>query len=179
MTVIHSCQMYLYCLVFHIWLNGPLYLLNLNALTRFLPSQTINWEKDETCEQYLLDRNVSIDEAEVHCLTNTKTCSSSCKKSISQMQFTVKWWEMIYGQNILQLAIPLNASRTDKDCTVLLQRYGSFCKYATIFSSFFVLSFCAENMAALLSLLTNKHGQKKGDCPLHKCRAYPNGSRKH
>jgi len=28
---------------------------------------------------------VSIDEAEVNCLTNTKTCSSSCKKSISQM----------------------------------------------------------------------------------------------
>jgi len=33
---------------------------------------------------------------------------------------------MIDGQNILQLAKPLNASRTDKDCTVLLQRYGSF-----------------------------------------------------
>jgi len=30
---------------------------------------------------------VSIDEAEVNCLTNTKTCSSSCKKNISQMQF--------------------------------------------------------------------------------------------
>jgi len=29
---------------------------------------------------------------------------------------------MIEGQNILQLAIPLKASRTDKDCTVLLQR---------------------------------------------------------
>jgi len=28
-------------------------------------------------------------------------------------------------QNILQLAIPLNASRTD--CTVLLQRYSCFC----------------------------------------------------
>jgi len=37
-------------------------------------------------------------------------------------------------QNILQLAIPLNASRTDKDCTVLLQSYGSFCWYGTIFS---------------------------------------------
>jgi len=34
---------------------------------------------------------------------------------------------MINGQNILQLAIPLNISRTDKDCTVLLQRYGSLC----------------------------------------------------
>jgi len=32
---------------------------------------------------------------------------------------------MIDGQNILQLAKPLNASRTDKGCTVLLQRYGS------------------------------------------------------
>jgi len=41
---------------------------------------------------------------------------------------------MIDGQNILQLAIPLNTSRTDKDCTVLLQRYGSFCWYGTIFS---------------------------------------------
>jgi len=28
---------------------------------------------------------------------------------------------MIDGQNILQLAKPLNTSRTDKDCTVLLQ----------------------------------------------------------
>jgi len=34
---------------------------------------------------------------------------------------------MIDGQNFLQIAIPLNASRTDKDCTVLLQRYGSLC----------------------------------------------------
>jgi len=34
---------------------------------------------------------------------------------------------MIDGQNILQLAIPLNASRTDKNCTVLLQCYGSLC----------------------------------------------------
>jgi len=30
-------------------------------------------------------------------------------------------------QNILQLAIPLITSRTDKDCTVLLQRYGVLC----------------------------------------------------
>ena len=52
MTVIHSCQMSLYCtsLTFHIWLNGPLYLLNLNALTRFFRLQTTNWEKDVTCE---------------------------------------------------------------------------------------------------------------------------------
>jgi len=34
----------------YIWLNGPLYLLNLNALTRFLRLQTTNWENDETCE---------------------------------------------------------------------------------------------------------------------------------
>jgi len=31
------------------------------------------------------------------------------------------------GQNILQLAIPLIDLRTDKDCTVLLQRHGSLC----------------------------------------------------
>jgi len=30
-------------------------------------------------------------------------------------------------QNILQLAIPLNAPRTYKGCTVLIQRYGSLC----------------------------------------------------
>ena len=47
-----ACQMYLYCtsLVFHIWLSGPLHLLNLNALTRFLRLQTTNWENDEPCE---------------------------------------------------------------------------------------------------------------------------------
>jgi len=32
-------------------------------------------------------------------------------------------------------------------------------------------------MAALLSLLINKHGQKKGDDTLYKCRAYPNGAK--
>jgi len=31
------------------------------------------------------------------------------------------------GQNILQLAIPLSASITDEDCTILLQRYGCLC----------------------------------------------------
>jgi len=38
---------------------------------------------------------------------------------------------MIDGQNILQLAMPLKASRTDKDCTVLLQRYDFFLDAAT------------------------------------------------
>jgi len=48
----YSCQMYLYytSLVLHIWLNGPLYLLNLNALTRFLYLQTTEWENLEPCE---------------------------------------------------------------------------------------------------------------------------------
>jgi len=57
----------------------------------------------------LLDGNVSTEEAEVNYLPNTKTCSSSCETSISQMQFIVKWWNMMDGQNMLQLAIPLNA----------------------------------------------------------------------
>ena len=39
---------------------------------------------------YLLHRNVSIDEAEVNCLTDTKTCLSLCQKNINQMQFIVK-----------------------------------------------------------------------------------------
>jgi len=34
------------------------------------------------------------------------------------MQFIVKSWIKKDGQNILQLLLPLNASRTDKDCTV-------------------------------------------------------------
>ena len=61
---------------------------------------------------YLLDKNVSIDDPEVNCLTNTKACLSSHKKSINQMQFVVKWWNMKDGENILQLAVgpPLNAS---------------------------------------------------------------------
>jgi len=42
----------------------------------------------------MLDRNVSIDEAEINCLTNTKTCLRSYKKSINQMQFIVKLWNM-------------------------------------------------------------------------------------
>jgi len=44
MTVIYSCQMYLYCrcLVLHIWPNGPLYLLCLNPLIRFLRLQQLN-----------------------------------------------------------------------------------------------------------------------------------------
>jgi len=46
MTVIYLCQIYLYCtsLVLPIWLNGPLHLLNLNALARFLLLQTTEWE---------------------------------------------------------------------------------------------------------------------------------------
>jgi len=74
--------MYLYCtsLVFHIWVNGPL-LLNFKALIRFLLLQTTDWEKDETYEQYLLERNVSIDEAEVNCLTNTKIVSVRAKRA--------------------------------------------------------------------------------------------------
>jgi len=34
-------------------------------------------------------------------------------------------------------------------------------------------------MAVLLTLLINKHGQKKGDRLLYKCRAYPSGSEKY
>ena len=51
-TVIHSCQIYLYCTshVFHIWLHVPPYLLNFKALTRFLRLQTTTREKDETGE---------------------------------------------------------------------------------------------------------------------------------
>jgi len=30
--------------------DGPLHLLNLNALSRFLRLQTTNWENDELCE---------------------------------------------------------------------------------------------------------------------------------
>jgi len=33
-------------------------------------------------------------------------------------------------------------------------------------------------VAALLSLLINKHEQKKGDRHLYKCRTYPSGSKK-
>jgi len=44
MTVIYSYQKCLYCtsLVLHIWLNEPLHLLNLNALSRFLHLQQLN-----------------------------------------------------------------------------------------------------------------------------------------
>jgi len=34
-------------------------------------------------------------------------------------------------------------------------------------------------VAALLNLLTIKHGHKKGDRSLYKCRAYPSSSNKH
>jgi len=46
----------------------------------------------------------------LNCLTNTKTCLSSCKKSINQMQFIVKWWNMKDKQNILQRVMQFNAS---------------------------------------------------------------------
>jgi len=51
-TVYYSCQMCLYftSLVLHTWLNGPLYLLNLNAFTRILRLQTIAWENVELCD---------------------------------------------------------------------------------------------------------------------------------
>jgi len=46
-------------------LNGPLYLLNLNALTGFLRLQTTEWENVEPCGQYILERNASVDEAKL------------------------------------------------------------------------------------------------------------------
>jgi len=66
-TVYYSCQMYLYCtsLVLYIWPNGPLYLTNSNALTRFLRLPTTEWENVEPCESYLLERYVSVDEAKL------------------------------------------------------------------------------------------------------------------
>jgi len=52
MTVYYSCQMYLYCtsIALYICLKGPLYLLNFNALTRFLLVQTIEWGNVKPCE---------------------------------------------------------------------------------------------------------------------------------
>jgi len=41
-----------------------------------------------------------------------------------------------------------------------------------------VLPFCDENMPALLSLLINKYGQKKGDRHPYKYRAHASGSKK-
>jgi len=66
-TAIYSGPMYLYCtcLLLHIWLNRPLYLLHLNALTWFFRLQITEWENDEPCEQYLLDRNVSISNVKI------------------------------------------------------------------------------------------------------------------
>ena len=37
----------------------------------------------------------------------------------------------------------------------------------------------SDSTALLLILLINKHGQKKRDRTLYKCRAYPSGSKKH
>ena len=91
MTAIHSCKMICNAQVLCFTSGyGPLHLLNLNSLTKFLRLKTTNWENEEPCEQYLLDRNVSIDEAEVTYLTNIKICSTSCEKNINQMQFIVK-----------------------------------------------------------------------------------------
>ena len=69
-------------------LYGPLYLLNSNALARFLRLQSAEWENDEPCEWYLIDRNVSIDEAEVNCWPMTKLVCVRAKraaKGIDQM----------------------------------------------------------------------------------------------
>ena len=97
-TAYYSCQIYLHCtnLVLHIWLNGPLYLLNLNAFNGKILNHVSSICLRET---FLLMK--------LNCLTNTKTCLSSCKNTINQMQFIVKWWNMTDGQNILQLAITI------------------------------------------------------------------------
>jgi len=50
------------------------------------------------------------------------------------MQSIVRLWNKKGGKNIFQLAIPLNASRPDKHCTVLLQRHGSLWECGAIFS---------------------------------------------
>jgi len=98
-TVYYSCQMYLYCtsLVLYIWLNWPFYLLNLNALTRFLRLQQLNRKMLNHVSSICLRETFPL--MKLNCLTNTKTCLSSCEKSINQMQFIVKWWNMRDGQN--------------------------------------------------------------------------------
>jgi len=48
-------------------------------------------------------------------------------------------------------------------------------KYLTVVNCF---PFCDENMAALLSFIINKHGQKKADRHAYKCSAYAIGSKK-
>jgi len=80
--------MYLYCtsLALHIWLNGPLYLLDFNPLTIFLRVQQQNRKMMNLASSICVIETF----VDVSCLTNTKTCLSSCKKIMKQLQVVVK-----------------------------------------------------------------------------------------
>jgi len=77
-TVYYSCHMYPYCtsLLLHIWLNGPLYLLNVSALTRYRRLQITDGK--------MLNHVSSICLGETFLLMKLN-CLSSSKKSINQM----------------------------------------------------------------------------------------------
>jgi len=63
---VHDCDLFMSdvsdctSLVLHIWLNGPPFLLNLNALTRFLRLQATEWENDEPCEHCSILENYTL-----------------------------------------------------------------------------------------------------------------------
>jgi len=81
-TVIYSCQIYLYRtnLVLHFWLNGPLFLLNLNALTKFLCCKQLNGKMLNSVSSIYLGEMFLL--KKLKCFTNAKTCLNSYEKSI-------------------------------------------------------------------------------------------------
>ena len=84
-------------------------LLNLNALTTFLRLQVAEWENVEPCEQYLLERNVSIDEAKL--FDQFQNLFECVQKEHQPNAIYCKMMEHERWQKILQLAIPLNVSK--------------------------------------------------------------------
>ena len=66
----------------HIWVNGPLCLLNVNLLDSSICKQLIGKMMNHVSIICLIETFLLM---KLNCLTNTKTCLSSCKKCINQM----------------------------------------------------------------------------------------------
>ena len=95
MSVTCLSQMSLCCTNPVLMINGQLYL-KFQCFDWMLLLQTVTWEKIEPCVEYLLHKNVNINEAKL--FDHIKTSTNLWKISLKHIQRCIsKWWHMRDG----------------------------------------------------------------------------------